>query len=296
MARKKKESAEHVNHERWLVSYSDFITLLFAFFVVMFASSQTDKYKAKAVSDSVRDALEKGGVAAAVREVLGGTVDDLGKGNALLKGPGGSEPKNVPLDPPPPNQTPFEELAPSMKYLSSALADEIKEGKIVVKLEARGLVVSLKQNTFFPSGADTIDPATYGIVDKIGRIIMGTKNPVRLEGHTDSQPIHSDRFPSNWELSTARSIAMLKMLAARCEVPETRMAVAGYADTMPEDTNDTAEGRRHNRRVDIVLLSQIISKNSGAAEPTKSPAAATSPVPSPVPSPVTSKSPAPGKK
>ena len=302
MARRKKTSAEHVNHERWLVSYSDFVTLLFAFFVVMFASSQTDKYKAKAVSDSVREALEKGGVVAAVREVLGGTVDDLGKGNALLKGPGGSQPKNVPLDPPPPNQTSLEELAPSMKYLSTALQDEIKDGKIVVKMEARGLVVSLKQNTFFPSGTDAIDPATYSIVDKIGATIMGTRNPVRLEGHTDSDPIHTDRFPSNWELSTARSISMLKMLAARCHVPETRMAVAGYADTMPEESNETPEGRRHNRRVDIVLLSQVTAKGTAAAEPTKTTDAAKSAnspksaAPTAAPPEAPSKPPAPGKK
>ena len=271
MGRKKKGAGEHENHERWLVSYADFITLLFAFFVVMFASSQTDKAKAQAVSDSVKQALEKGGVAAAVREVLGGTVDDVGKGNAMMKGPGGSNPKNIKIPPAPApiTRTDLEELAPSMKYLSKALEDEIKDGKIEVHLEPRGLVVSLKQNTFFPSGEDTIDPATYGIVDKIGSTILSTKNPVRLEGHTDSQPIHTARFASNWELSSARSISMLKLLAKRCHVPEGRLAVAGYADTIPVDTNDTVEGRKHNRRVDIVILSQITARGSDAAEPKK---------------------------
>ena len=90
MARKQRHP-EHENHDRWLVSYADFITLMFAFFVVMFASSQTDKARAQQVSDSVKDALDKGGVAAAVREVLGGTVDEKGKGNAQMKGPGGSQ-------------------------------------------------------------------------------------------------------------------------------------------------------------------------------------------------------------
>src|SRR6516225_7334344 len=79
------------NHERWLVSYADFITLLFAFFVVMFASSQTDKSKAKQVSDSVKDAIENGGVKATIKEVLGGTIDDKGRGNAQFHGPGGSQ-------------------------------------------------------------------------------------------------------------------------------------------------------------------------------------------------------------
>ena len=95
MARKKKHP-EHANHERWLVSYADFITLLFAFFVVMFASSQTDKAKAQQVSDSVKEALDKGGVQAAVHEILGGTVDEKGKGNAMMKGPGGSAAERTP--------------------------------------------------------------------------------------------------------------------------------------------------------------------------------------------------------
>src|SRR3954468_1119805 len=109
MSRRKKAHPAHENHERWLVSYADFITLLFAFFVVMFASSQTDKAKAQAVSDSVAKALDKGGINAAVHEILGGTVDQKGKGNAQMKGPGGSEPKN---------RRPEEaELLPSMRYL-----------------------------------------------------------------------------------------------------------------------------------------------------------------------------------
>src|SRR6201988_4190800 len=90
MARKKEAHA--ANHERWLISYADFITLLFAFFVVMFASSQTDKAKAKQVSESVKAALENGGIMSKVHEVLGATVDDVGKGNAMMKGPGGSKP------------------------------------------------------------------------------------------------------------------------------------------------------------------------------------------------------------
>src|SRR5690349_4295972 len=114
MARKKSH-AEHENHERWLVSYADFITLLFAFFVVMFASSQTDKAKARAISDSVSHALDKGGVQAMVHEVLGGTVDEKGAGNAQMKGPGGSQAKNAP-NVPPPQQQPDQELLPKMQY------------------------------------------------------------------------------------------------------------------------------------------------------------------------------------
>lgn len=249
MARKKPH-AEHENHERWLVSYADFITLLFAFFVVMFASSQTDKAKAQQVSESVKEALENGGVKATVKEILGGTVDDKGKGNAQMRGPGGAQ-KSI-KDPPPI----VAELLPSLQMLNKNLADEIKQGKLEVHMESRGLVISLRQKAFFPSGEDTIPPDTYPVVQKIADLINQLPNHVRLEGHTDSIPIHTDRFDSNWDLSAKRAIAMLKLLSGQFGIDHTRFGVAGYADTAPVDTNDTEEGRSHNRRVDIVILDE----------------------------------------
>jgi chemotaxis protein MotB len=267
MARKK-PPAQHANHERWLVSYSDFITLLFAFFVVMFASSQTDKAKVQQISDSVNQALKTGGMTAAVHEILGGTVDEKGKGNAQMRGPGGSEPRNTP--------TPaVAELLPSMTLLTKALESEIKAGKIEVHLEPRGLVVRLPQAAFFPSGDDSVDPSTYEALDKIGKTIHELSNPVRLEGHTDSVPIHTARFHSNWELSASRSIVMLDLLATRSGIPRERMAIAGYADTAPIAANETPEGRAKNRRVDIVILNQEVAIQRGVkAEPPRVPVAA----------------------
>jgi chemotaxis protein MotB len=249
MARKKPH-AEHENHERWLVSYADFITLLFAFFVVMFASSQTDKAKAKQVSESVKEALENGGIKATVKEILGGTVDDKGKGNAQMRGPGGAQKQT--------NEPPAKtaELLPSMQYLNKSLEDEIKQGKLEVHLEARGLVISMRQKTFFPSGQDTIPPETYATVQKIADLIGKLPNPVRLEGHTDAIPIHTAQFRSNWELSTARAISMMNLLSGQFGLDSGRFAVSGYAENQPVDTNDTEEGRSHNRRVDIVILDQ----------------------------------------
>lgn len=269
MARKKAQP-EHQNHERWLVSYADFITLLFAFFVVMFASSQTDKAKAQQVSDSVKQALDKGGVSAAVREILGGTVDDRGKGNAMMRGPGGSQAKKKQED-----VNVQAELVPSLQYLTKTLQAEIKQGQIEVHLEPRGLVVSLRQATFFPSGGDTIDSKTFQSLDKIGGTIRELPNLVRLEGHTDAVPIHTARFPSNWDLSAARAIAMLELFSDRCGVPVQRMAVAGYADTAPVDSNDTDQGRAHNRRVDIVILAQRVALNAALAVEPSSPSPAT---------------------
>jgi chemotaxis protein MotB len=249
---RKQRHPDHENHDRWLVSYADFITLMFAFFVVMFATSQTDKARAQQVSDSVKQALDKGGVASAVREILGGTVDEKGNGNAQLRGPGGSEPKNS--KPP----VAIAELLPSMQYLSKSLEEEIHQGKIEMHLEPRGLVVSLRQATFFPSGEDSVDPKTYPSIDKIAQTIRELPNTVRLEGHTDSIPIHTARFPSNWELSAARAIAMMELFSEHFGIAPQRMAIAGYADTAPLDSNDTPESRAHNRRVDIVILNQQV--------------------------------------
>jgi len=257
MARKRRH-AEHENHERWLISYADFITLLFAFFVVMFASSQTDKGKMQQVSDSVKEALKNGAVPPAVREILGGTVDNVGKGNAMMRGPGGSQKIIVPVDDIPVEKISVTELMPSMKYLSQALSEEIKDGKVEVHLESKGLVVSLRQATFFPSGGDQIPPETFGSIAKIAGVIGNLPNPVRLEGHTDSIPIHNERYHNNWELSAARSIALLELLSSQYGLSQDRFSIAGYADTSPVDSNATADGRTHNRRVDLVILNQTV--------------------------------------
>ena len=257
MARKSRPP-EHANHERWLISYADFITLLFAFFVVMFASSQTDKSRAKQISAAVEKALEKGGVPAAVHEILGGTVDDKGKGNAQMKGPGGAQKQTPVKSEIPEGMVAVTELLPSMEYLNNTLAQEIKAGKLEVRLDSRGLVISLRQAAFFPSGGDEVAPEGFKSVETIATAIRDLPNPVRLEGHTDSIPIHNERFRSNWELSTARSIAMLELFATCCDLPRSRFSVAGYAETKPVDSNDTAEGRAHNRRVDIVILNQSV--------------------------------------
>jgi len=250
---RRRNPPEHPNHERWLVSYADFITLLFAFFVVMFASSQTDKSKAKQISEAVAKALDgkSAGVTPAVAKILGGTIEDKGQGNAQMRGPGGAQ--RAAKDEPPPDVL---ELAPSLKSLSKELEDEIKTGKVEVTLEPRGLVVSLKQAAFFPSGTDSIDPSTFPIIAKLAAALKEVANPLQVEGHTDSVPIHTAHFRSNWELSAARSIAMMELLAARFGIEHQRMIIVGFADTLPEMSNETAQGRAANRRVNIVILNK----------------------------------------
>lgn len=220
----------------------------------MFASTQTDKLRAKAVSQAVRDALSHGSVPPKLAQILGGTSGDTGKGNAMMHGPGGE--RTLKQEPKPEPRTPAIDLAASMKVLSSQLSKEIEDHSVELRLEQRGLIIGLKQAAFFPSGGDTIDPSVYATVGKVAAVLNTLPNALRLEGHTDSLPINTSRFKSNWELSAARSIAMLRLLNEKFGVERSRMAIVGYADTVAIDSNDTEEGRGRNRRVDIVILNE----------------------------------------
>jgi chemotaxis protein MotB len=243
---------EHENHERWLVSYADFITLLFAFFVVMFATSQTDKGKAQQVSDSVKKALEGQKMTAMVASLLGGAPDSKGQGNAQMKGPGGD--KRVVKDAKKEEQV--VELLPSLKLLTKELEEEIRKGRIQITMEARGLTISFQHAALFPSGEDVVAEDAYPSLAKVAAAVAHVPNPIRLEGHTDAVPIHTPRFRSNWELSAARSIALLALMTDRFGLKNDRVSIAGYGDTAPLADNATDQGRARNRRVDVIILNE----------------------------------------
>lgn len=241
----RRAKTEHANHERWLVSYADFITLLFAFFVMLYSHSQMDRAQAARISQAFREAMEEG----RLTHVLA----------RLLKNPPPPKPRAQMqefLPPPPPDPDGTIELLPSLKELQQKLKDEIHKGKVEVRMERRGLVISLKEASFFPPGGDAIEPQAVPVIESIAAELSRIPNPVRLEGHTDSTPIHNSRFRSNWELSAARGIAMLELFATRFGIPRERLAIAGYADTAPVAGNDTEAGRARNRRVDIVVLNE----------------------------------------
>ena len=223
-----------VNHDRWLISYADFLTLLLALFVVLFASSQLDKKKALQVSYAVSEALEKGGAP--------------GQGRV----PHGKQQPSSGVIPEPKAAVP--ELMASQNYLRQVLTEEIRTGKVDVHLDARGLVISLRQAAYFPSGGDEIASSGLDSLEKISRTIHDLPNPVQLEGHTDSAPIHNLRFRSNWDLSAARSIAMLHLFEDKYGIPGTGWRSPDTGNKI--DSNDSAEGRAHNRRVDIVILNR----------------------------------------
>jgi chemotaxis protein MotB len=255
MARRVK-THEAENHERWLISYADFITLLFAFFVVMFASSHADQKKAKQMSASVKEAIEQGSMPKALMEMLGRKRPPM---TEELKQPEDKASAEVV------NQDPalaaLAELVPSLESLTNSLKSEIDSGKVSINMEPRGLVVSLKEAAFFPPAGDAIQAEAFPIIGKIADSMLSLPNKVLLEGHTDSTPIHNGRFRSNWDLSAARAIAMLNVLADQFEVPRGRMSVSGYAENVPVSGNETAEGRQKNRRVDVVFLNAFGAKS-----------------------------------
>ena len=252
MGRRKRQVTPE-NHERWLVSYADFITLLLAFFVVMFANSQVDRAKMASVSESVKGALEGGSVNLPVQGFLSRSrevrPDERGAANA----PGSRHPLAKPVG----NESQMAELLPTVQELTKDLKSEIDQGKLQVELTPRGMVISMREAAFFAAGDDKLSSDTLPILEKLAAVLKRLPNPVRMEGHTDSVPISNSRFRSNWELSAARAIAMMETLVTRFGVERRRVAVAGYADNAPADSNDNATGRAHNRRVDVVILNQL---------------------------------------
>jgi chemotaxis protein MotB len=230
---------------------------MFAFFVVMFATSQADQAKTKAVADSVSKALQEDKFAAQVMNVVG-------KKSGRPSQKAGIDLTSVTIVKP--DQQKHVELTPSLKQLTHELEEDIKSGRMKIELVPRGLVISLKEGAFFKPGQADVNEERYGSVGKLAKVIQRLPNPVRLEGHTDSQPISNSRFRSNWELSAARSIAVLELLRDRYQLEQSRMAIVGYADTLAMDTNMTDEGRARNRRVDITILNEETSSGD-----TKSP-------------------------
>jgi len=256
MRERRHKPAAQVNHERWLVSYADFVTLLFAFFVVLYASAQIDKQRATRLSDAINSAFQQLGI--------------FEKDNHK---PGNIEPKitlpssmNAGEDLSRWAQLGHEQLGASQKKedfnaiqaeLESALAKEISRNEVALHMERDGLVVSLREIGFFDSGSAAIKPGAEAALARIANILQEHSCSVRIEGHTDNVPIHTSQFASNWELSTARATGLVRTLVEQHGISAERLSAAGYAEFHPAASNDTAKGRQLNRRVDVVILTSV---------------------------------------
>ena len=248
---KKVKHPEHVNHERWLVSYADFITLLFATFTALYALSKADASKAKAVADGMREAFGVSGAKMVNMEAL----DVNGIPSDRSRMPTGNGNENNPPIPPSTKEAGKQEFEQIKKEVEEYLMTKGLYDKVAVDRQERGLVVSLKDGGVFESGQAEVKPESYKVLEELAKKILSYRNPVRIEGHTDNIPIRSRTYPTNWELSSARATNMVRVLTDRFHVPASKISATGYGDSRPKTSNDTPAGRARNRRVDIVILS-----------------------------------------
>jgi chemotaxis protein MotB len=246
MARKKEHEKEP-NHERWLVSYADFITLLFAVFVTLYAMSQTDKKKAEEVLASMRESFGYSTTSAGSKPTVidAGSMSIVPSIHKMTQAPKKGRSRGSEQD--------FRATKASIEaYLMKAGA----QNKVSVSVTQRGLVVSLKEAGFFDSGSSTLKQGSLSLLNDVVTSLASYSNSVRIEGHTDNIPISSAAFPSNWELSTARATNVLQYLTKQEDFDPTRISAAGYGEYRPVADNGDEDGRGKNRRVDIVLLSE----------------------------------------
>jgi chemotaxis protein MotB len=247
---RKKRHKGHVNHERWLVSYADFITLMFAFFVVMYSTSKADLKKQAQVADSIDSAFRTMGM------FQQGAAKD-GAASLAHSQEGPEVPMNIvmgdELMAPPAVK---EDLQKIKERLGGMLSNQIAEHIVSMKIGRDGLVISLREAGFYDSGSATVHPSSLPTLHKIAASLASAPYDIRIEGHTDNVPIHTAAFDSNWELSTTRATQLIRIFVAD-GLPSYRLSASGYAEFHPVAPNDTAEGRGQNRRVDVIVLPRV---------------------------------------
>jgi chemotaxis protein MotB len=237
-----------VTHDRWLVSYADFITLLFGFFVVLYAFSKADQKKQTQVTASIDTAFRSMALFHdAAGHVHGSVVPAAENDKAAAMNVVMSEQVRSPAR----VKTDLDQLG---RELTQTLSKELAERTVSIRLGRDGLVISLREAGFFASGSATPRPESLPTLREIAASLSKTAYDMRVEGHTDNIAIHTAEFDSNWELSTSRATRVARMLLDLRAMPPERVSVAGYAEYHPEASNESEEGRAENRRVDLVVL------------------------------------------
>ncbi|HKN38609.1 MAG TPA: flagellar motor protein MotB [Acidimicrobiia bacterium] len=258
------EEEEHVNHERWLITYADMITLLMVLFIVLYSISQVDLAKFRRLKEGVAGGFGGPAAAGALSGGAGpleggGGVFDAGLhgteavtsaqaaqaalADAQAKAAGARQQRSV--------------LQGAQQEIQRSLDKEGLSDTVKFRLEARGLVVTIvSDKVLFDPGQADLRPEGRDIVDKLAAAIGRLPNKLSVEGHTDNTPI-SGRYPSNWELSTARATTVLRELIEGHGISPARLQAAGYADERPVAGNATPEGRSANRRVELVVLADV---------------------------------------
>ncbi len=244
-----KNSQSKVNHERWLVSYADFITLLFAFFVVLYAFAKADQKKQIQVSAAIDSAFRSLSIAPAL---TGNRPFDAKTQSPVFAASAHRNGKTISAT------RVHADLEHMRQDLQKRLSAQIAHSIVSVELGSDGLVISLREAGFFNSGSAVPRPETDATLRQIAESLAGTPYDVRVEGHTDTVPIHNAEFDSNWELSSARATRIARLLLQMHTIAPQQLSAAGYAEYHPVIGNDTAAGRAENRRVDLVVMPRAV--------------------------------------
>lgn len=238
---KRRVENEKDNNDRWLLTYSDLITLLMIFFVVMYAISSVDAQKYQVLSESFG-------------EVFGASGQTSGAGVQVSVSPTDGETDKV--DP---------ELVAAANQIMELIKEKNLQDKVSVNIDERGVVVGLMNTVLFDPGSAQIKPDAVPTLVAIGQIANGVHNYIRVEGNTDDVPQNSAQFPSNWELSVIRATEVLKLMIDQSGVAANKISAVGYGEYRPSVPNTSVENRSKNRKVDIVILSDKLDKSESEA-------------------------------
>ena len=260
MARRKQHE-EHENLERWLVSYADFVTLLFAFFVVMYAISSVNEGKYRVLSDTLTEAFRDPGRGPDQPPPSSALIQPIQPAQPMpsASGPASPDAGSPGILPEPggmaiaAKQGTTENLDELAEQITEQLQPFLGERLIEISKIGDTIEVAMKSQLLFDSGSARLSPAALSVLEGLGHVLMQSRNVIRVEGHTDDRPINTLQFPSNWELSAARAASVVHFLMRAGIEPE-RMAAIGYGEHRPIAGNDQEEGRQRNRRVTLVIL------------------------------------------
>lgn len=242
--RERRKDVEHDNHERWLVSYADFITLLFAFFVVMYSLSSVNEGKYRVLSDSMVQAFRNINLNDSGQQVV---VQPITMAPAQM----------APATPE--QEARRREAAQRMRSMAEeirrVLSPLVRDGQVKVSEGAFGISVEINASLLFAPAEAVLGPDAAAALRSVGEVLAQASFPIMVEGHTDNRPIANSRFPSNWELSAVRAASVVRLFIETGVAPD-RLTAAGYADQRPVALNSTEEGRARNRRVTILIESR----------------------------------------
>ena len=243
---KHEEHEEHENHERWLVSYADFITLLFAFFVVMYAVSSLNEGKYRVMSDALVSAFRHD-------RVVTPQSNGLAPINRSTQAPPLPRPNRTVTPAQAQQREQERRLIDVASRIKEALAPLVQSGQVRLRQLPRGLAVEINASVLFNPGQAALQPDSISALQAVAEVLTTTPDPIQVEGHTDNVPISSPQYPSNWELASARASAVVRLFVSS-GVDPTRLTASGFADNRPVESNDTPEGRARNRRVTLFIM------------------------------------------